>query len=1499
MNHVYRLIWNRSLHAYVPAAEWSSARSKSGGRSGKVGTVVAALVSQAAAAIALAGPTAAGSVLPSGGQVTAGNATISSSGNTLTVEQSSSRAAINWSSFSVGSNATVNFEQPNASAVTLNRVTGHESSVIDGALNANGQVFILNSNGVLFGKDARVNTAGIVASTLNVSDADFMAGRGSFAATGPGGSIINLGTIKTTDGGYVALLGQHVSNEGVIAARLGTVALAAGEKITLNFNGNSLVGVKVDTETLNALVENKQAILADGGLVILTTQGLDAVLGGVVNNTGEIRAQSVGEKEGKIYLLGDKSTGAVEVAGTLDASAPTGGDGGFAETSAASVKVAPTAQVSTTAARGLTGTWLIDPTDYTVAASGGDMTGAQLSSALSSSNVSLSSASGASGTGGNVNINDAVSWSSNKLTLTAVNDVNVNAVMSASGSASLDLEPGSGRVNMATSASAFTGRADFNSSGTLTINNHAYTVITSLGTATSSNDGTLQGMQGALSGYFALGSNIDASATSGWNSGAGFAPVGTDQNSMFTGSFAGLGHTINNLAINRPTAAYVGLFGYVNSGKISSVGMTNAAVLGGNSSGASAGTGALVGGSYGTVYNSFSTGTIGLNFNYAVGGLVGYNGGTIDRSFSSATVQGVGHVGGLVGTNEGTLSNSYASGQVTGSNHYIGGLAGDSGGSILNSHAGGLVNGASYVGGLVGEVFSGSVQSSYATGAVTGTDHYTGGLIGFVNAPNNSVSLIIDHNYATGNVSGGVYAGGLIGMADKATISNNYSTGNVTGTQDVGGLLGNWSGAASVGTLSNSFYDAGTVTVNGGHQLTQGALYDAQYQDWFSHSLALDITHYAATLPADTGGYYNVSSVQGLQDMLGFSESNAGYNFRLNANLALPSGYSVGYFAGSFDGNYHSLSNLNITLPNTDQGLFGILPSASTQITSLGLHSVVVSGYSDVGGLVGYLRGGSVSGSYVSGSVSGSSYVGGLVGASSGSIANSYSSAAVAATSYVAGGLVGGNPGGTIDRSYAAGAVTAASYGAGLVGLQYGTVTRSYYNKSANSALTGLGIWSGHIADSAGVVTGLTTAQLSSQASFSSLDFNGTWFIYEGQTTPLLRGFLTPLTVTAGNATATYNGRAYSGGNGVVYSTSGGDGAVLGTASFSGSSQGAINAGSYVITPSGLYSDQQGYLISYAPGTLTINPLAVTIGPATGASRVYDGTSLVASSLLTITNLIAGDSVSLSGSGSLAGANAGNEALTGLGTLALNNPNYTLTGASASGLVDITPRPVSVVPVSGASRSYDGTALAGAGLLNITNVIAGDSVSLSGSATLAGSAAGPENLVDLSGLTLSNPNYTVVGGTASGSVLIVPASSSSSAPKPDPAMSIADSILTQQVFAAQSIAVGRSVNVSATAAGDGGNVVSVPSAVGSNNEFNAAFSGHTALSVLSTPDAGEPTVAVTLSQAGEMLGGASAGGEGQPEVRVPVRHNSLAQIVNGGVRLPDGVEQQFFVVNAQ
>jgi filamentous hemagglutinin family protein len=265
---------------------------------------------------------------PVGGSVISGQGLISQAGATTTVTQSSQNLSLNWQSFNLAPLETVNFVQPSAAAIAVNRISDPNGTLILGRINANGQVYLLNPNGILFGPDAQVNVGGLVASALDLDDASLNGSQRSFSGPGPG-RITNQGTINATAGGYVVLLGPQVGNQGLITARLGTVALGAGSAATLTFSGDSLVNLQVDQSVLGSLAENGGVIRADGGQVLMTAGARDALLASVVNNTGVIEARTVENRPGNIVLLGGMTAGTVLDSGTIDADgAGTGQTGG-------------------------------------------------------------------------------------------------------------------------------------------------------------------------------------------------------------------------------------------------------------------------------------------------------------------------------------------------------------------------------------------------------------------------------------------------------------------------------------------------------------------------------------------------------------------------------------------------------------------------------------------------------------------------------------------------------------------------------------------------------------------------------------------------------------------------------------------------------------------------------------------------------------------------------------------------------------------------------------------------------------------------------------------------------------------------------------------------------------------------------------------------------------------------------------------------------------------
>jgi filamentous hemagglutinin family protein len=515
MNRIYRSLWNDATGTFIAVSE--NARGAGKKTSTCTGPCGAAAPAMRALAISLLIIGNGAYAAPVGGVVTAGGATIvSGTGGNVVITQNTQNAAINWNSFNVAAGESVRFVQPNSSAVTLNRVVGVDPSSILGNLSANGKVFLVNPNGIVFGKGASVNVGGLVASSLNIGDTDFMAGNYRFAGAA-GGAITNLGTINAP-GGYVALLGANVSNGGVISARLGSVALAAGNAITLDVAGDGLLNVAINEGAVNALVQNGGLIEAAGGEVLLSARAAGGLLQGAVNNSGVIEARSLQHRNGTIRLLADPTNGTAQVSGTLDASGPdagqTGGtiqvlgntvtltgatvnasgdaggglihigggfygdatipaahstsldgtavhadaistghggriavwaandlsvnaqltarggarsgNGGFIETSGKHVKLGSSNQVITLAPNGRTGTWLLDPIDWTIANANGDETPMQVRTSLASSDRLITATN-------NITVASALVWTTGqKLELKAGNNVLIKAEVTAS-----------------------------------------------------------------------------------------------------------------------------------------------------------------------------------------------------------------------------------------------------------------------------------------------------------------------------------------------------------------------------------------------------------------------------------------------------------------------------------------------------------------------------------------------------------------------------------------------------------------------------------------------------------------------------------------------------------------------------------------------------------------------------------------------------------------------------------------------------------------------------------------------------------------------------------------------------------------------------------------------------------------------------------------------------------------------------------------------------------
>ena len=275
------------------------------------------------ASTALVGPAFGQAMLPTAPSVAAGGVAISMpNGSTMQIQQSTGTAIVNWQGFSVGQGATVNINQPSAQSSLLNRVTGSTPSTIAGQINANGQVYLVNPNGIAITKTGVVNAGAFVASTLNTSDQDFLSGKRAFTGGGSSAAVVNEGTITIGSGGYAALIGGRVENSGTISVPLGKVGLASGEQVTLDLSGDGFLQVAVPStgqSTDKALIENSGRIRANGGRVEMQAASVREAARNVINVSGLVEARTVSGRNGAI-VLGGGDGGTVTVSGKLDAS---------------------------------------------------------------------------------------------------------------------------------------------------------------------------------------------------------------------------------------------------------------------------------------------------------------------------------------------------------------------------------------------------------------------------------------------------------------------------------------------------------------------------------------------------------------------------------------------------------------------------------------------------------------------------------------------------------------------------------------------------------------------------------------------------------------------------------------------------------------------------------------------------------------------------------------------------------------------------------------------------------------------------------------------------------------------------------------------------------------------------------------------------------------------------------------------------------------------------
>lgn len=1223
-----------------------------------------------AASTALVVPSLHAEPLPSGASVAAGGVSISQTGTSMTVTQSTGQAIVNWNSFSVGQGYSVEFVQPGSSSAILNRVTGETASTIAGSVSGNGQVILTNPNGIAITASGTVSVGGgFVASTLDIADDDFLDGDLRFEGDGSSAGVTNAGVVTVGRGGYAALIGGTVKNDGLVAVPLGRIGLGSGEQATLDLSGDGFLQVALPTaagaEVDGALIENAGTLRADGGTVVMRAATAREAARKAINMSGVIEARSVGGTSGAIVLGGGEG-GSVRISGRLDAT------GTATVASLPDVAPVPDARPSggsievTGQAIALAGATL----DASGAAGGGtvklggDWQGSGDTQRAGTTTVDAGTIIRADATvdgdGGTV-----VVWSDDLTTFAGLitargagggsggdAEVSGKAVLSYSGFADLSAANGSfGSLLLDPYDITISNGTASNSSGLTATGDDSVISVATLEAALAGANVTITtgsaGSAGSQSGDITVADAVTWSA-------ATTLTLSAYRNITVNADIAGANGGVVLRADNSGTGAGTVTFG-ADAQLVTSTGLGARIYYNPTSYAAATDYGGADGGGgitafmlVNTVENlqAISTNLAGT---YALGRDIDASGtaewddgkgfvpigtetdqftGTLDGQghvVSGLSIKRTGEVGlfGYVGS-AGTITRiGIVDASVSATHDDVGILAGYNDGSITASYATGSVSTArSAVGGLVG-YNSGTIDDSYATATVSGVAR-AGGLVGY------NTGTITD-SYATGSVTASSqWVGGLVGVnASGASLVRSYSSGSVGGTQTaIGGLVG-----INLGTVSDSYWDKdtsgqalgiGSGSTTGATGLTSAqARSSTSYSGWDFSTVWYQAGDMRPILrseaaAADDDGVITVSNLHQLALM--------------GANLSASYVLTRDIDASATDASTESFNAAGIWsatgwVPIGTQlaGFSGTLDGAGHTISGLSLDRTTtyagLFGYVDTSGSIADL---SLEGGRI---VSSGSYVGALAGYSAGTIAGSISGASVGGSTHV-GGLVGYNAG-SISSSSASGSVGAApgityvSSAGGLVGSNDGTISQSF----ATGAVSGSSNVGGLVGYSnGGTITGShATGAVTGTSSYVGGLVGGTW-----------SESLISYSYATGRVSGSYGTGGLVGDNQGEITHSFATGEVLATSSNTGGlvgvSSGKISYAYATGTVSGL--QYSGGLVGYLGSTATVTETYAS-GDVQGTSYVG---GFVGSSAGSISNAYAlGDAGGTSNVGGFAG----------------------------------------------------------------------------------------------------------------------------------------------------------------------------------------------------------------------------------------------------------------------
>lgn len=926
------------------------------------------------------------------GNVAAGNVSIQQTPNTTTINQSSQQAIINWQSFNIGSQQATHFNQPTG-GIALNRISPTQgASQIFGVLTATGRIILINPAGIYFGPGAYVNVGGMIATTSNITDKNFLSGNYIFNQPSPyaNASIINAGTIIAAQHGMIALVGQNVTNDGKIQANLGKVVLASGDAFTVNFSGDGMINFALDStpSPRSGRVSNTGSLIADGGQILVTAKQASGVLDNVINLEGVVQAKSVYKQNGEIIISGDPNAGVVRVAANINASGKKSGEkGGTVNITGHNILIDSPALIDVSGDAGGGKIHI-----------GGNYQGLgplpNANAVVMASNARLQADALTTGNGGEI-----ILWSNDY--------TNASGVMTArGGSVSGDgglIETSSHNIlntsNMLVDLSAPHGKTglwlldpfDVTISGAATAggtfgggNPNIFTPTATaniLNTDINTNLATAN-VTITTSGAGADAGNITVNAPITWAS-ANTLLLQADNNIIINSAISGLNGSLNLSAVNAAGSITTGAGGTVN--------VANFNLLQGRWLQTSAVLPAF------NVSNNFQINS----------GVIPVASAEFIRSASA--------------TGDGTLANPYILTDIYG----VQGMGSSTNTVDLNYRLGSNIDASGTInwnGGL-GFVPIGDDNLNKFTGTLNGLGNTISNL--YINRPASAVfvalisnlvasSVITDVSLSNVNITGpgdtaplvGINQGGLIQATIAGGITITGVVNTVTNGPFYGGLVGNSSGTITATALGNLVVDTDIISATTGNSflggivgLNGGSVTNAIYTGNITAPAAdavggivgqsNNVTN-SQVIGSTIIGRSSVGGLVGIQGSTGSITSTGAGLVSVSGSVS-GTGTGIGGLVGRNDGTITPAAQGNILVTATVTGngatsvggVAGINSAGTGVISNVQYTGPLVSGTNanQIGGLVGNLIG-TLSNSFVTGNVSGGSNVGGLIGVS-------------------------------------------------------------------------------------------------------------------------------------------------------------------------------------------------------------------------------------------------------------------------------------------------------------------------------------------------------------------------------------------------------------------------------------------------------------------------------------------------------------------------------------